>query len=179
MAEKKEKRIEYPPEIHKFVVDNRKLGFTYPEIFEMMQKKLPPESWDGLTLTTMRGIGYRILGRTGHPQGRNAEKAVQTRTGKATEEAEQAATDKVIQNRVQVLKDQGYSPSHIAKFLKDKFGILKTASEINRMTPKGSVMKHPEVGLEWGKDLEFIELKIKVPVKQAAKALLAMFGGYI
>jgi len=176
---KKKKKIEYPPEVHKFVVDNRELGFSYPEILEMMQKKLPKELWDGLELPTVRGIGYRILGRTGHPQGRNAKKASQTKLVKTADDAEQAATDKVIQSRVQVLKDQGYSPSHIAKFLENKFGVLKTASEINRMSPKGNNLKHPEVGLDWGKDLEFIELKIKVPVKQAAKALLALFGGYI
>lgn len=175
----KKERVVYSQEIQKFVVDNRRLGFTYPEIFEMMTKKIPEDARRGVTLTVIRGIGYRVLGVTGHPQGRNVEKAVKTKFDKASSEASEEASEQIIRNRVQTLKDQGYSPSHISKFLKDKFGVLKTASEINRMTPKGSQIKHPEVGLEWGKDLEFIELKIKVPVKHAAKAILALFGGYV
>lgn len=178
MAAKKE-RIVYSQEIQKFVVDNRRLGFTYPEILDMMKKKIPEDGRRGVDLPAIRGIGYRALGLTGHPRGRNAEKAVKTKLERASSEVSKETSDQVIANRVQTLKDQGYSPSHIAKFLKDKFGVLKTASEINRMAPKGSQIKHPEIGLEWGKDLEFIELKLKVPVKHAAKAILALFGGYI
>jgi hypothetical protein len=176
----------YSDEVREFVIARRKQGETFPQIFEAVQKRFPEDIEKGLTVVTVRGLAYRALGQTGHPQGRNPSKANKTKLNSGLPQIinssgpmEQKISDQVLQDRVQAMKDRGYSPSYIAEFLKNKFGVMKTASEVNRMNPKGNNLKHPEVGLDWGKDLEFVQINVKVPVKQAAKALLALFGGYI